>query len=171
MSAIDTGLLILRIVVGVLMVCHAFQKLNGWFSGDGFAKSAAIFDMIGFSPGRVTVALAVTCELVGGTFLVLGLLTPFAAAALIGTLVVAASVHWKNGIWGSKGGIELPALLAVIALSLTLIGPGRISVDNAIGLYPPTWLHWTLAAVGIAAGLGFVAAKPLLRRPTPSAAG
>lgn len=164
MTAIDTGLLILRIVVGLLMIGHAMQKLSGAFSGDGFAKTAAIFDMIGFKPGRVTVAIAIGVELGGGVLLILGLFTPLAAAALAGALVVAASVHWKNGLWGSKGGIELPALLAVVATGLALIGPGQFALDYATDLYPVAWLRWTAAIVGLVAGSAFVAAKPLLAR-------
>lgn len=164
MTAIDTGLLILRIVVGLLMIAHAMQKLTGAFSGDGFAKTAAIFDLIGFKPGRVTVAIAIGVELGGGALLIIGLFTPLAAAALAGTLVVAASVHWKNGLWGSKGGIELPAMLAIVATGLALIGPGRFALDYATDLYPAEWLRWTATVVGLAAGFAFVAAKPLLAR-------
>lgn len=172
MAAIDTGLLVLRIVVGLLMIGHAMQKLTGAFSGDGFAKTAAVFDMIGFKPGRITVAIAIGAELAGGALLILGLFTPLAAAALAGTLVVAASVHAKNGLWGSKGGIELPAVLAVAATSLALIGPGRIALDYATDLYPAQWLRWTAAIVGLAAGFAFLAAKPLLARmASPATAG
>lgn len=164
MAAIDTGLLVLRIVLGLLMIGHAMQKLTGAFGGDGFAKMAMLFDRLGFQPGRVTVTMAITAELGGGILLIGGLLTPVAAAALIGTLVVAASVHWKKGLWGAAGGYELPAVLAVIALVVALLGPGRVSLDQATDLYPSEWLRWTCSAAGLAAGAAFVAAKPLLVR-------
>lgn len=164
MAAVDLGLLLLRVVVGLLMIGHALQKATGAFGGDGFARTAAVFEMVGFAPGRVTVAVAIGTELVGGALLVIGLLTPLAAAALAGTLVVAASVHWKNGLWGSAGGIELPAVLAVIATTLALSGPGAISMDRAVSLHPAEWLRWSAALGGIVVAAAFLAVKPLLAR-------
>ncbi|WP_134322241.1 DoxX family membrane protein [Cumulibacter soli] len=171
MTAVDTGLFLLRLVVGVLLICHAMQKATGAFGGDGFASMAALFDRLGFRPGRMTVTIAIAAELGGGVLLVLGLFTPLAAAALAGTLIVAASVHWPNGVWGSKGGYELPGALAAAAVALALIGPGRFALDHAMDIYPAEWVRWSAAAVGIVAGLGFVAAKPLMMRLGSSEAG
>ena len=162
--SLDAALLLLRVVVGLLMIGHAMQKLTGAFSGDGFAKTAAIFEYIDFKPGRVHVAIAIAIEGICGVLLVLGLLSSFAAAALAGTLVVAASVHWKNGLWGSNGGIELPALLAVVAVGLALAGPGRFSVDHAIGSDAASWMRWIAAFAGPILGMVFIAAKPIMAR-------
>jgi putative oxidoreductase len=62
MATVDTALLILRIVLGLLMIGHAMQKLTGAFGGDGFAKMAAVLDTLGFKPGRLTVAMAIGAE-------------------------------------------------------------------------------------------------------------
>ncbi|WP_153504034.1 DoxX family protein [Cumulibacter manganitolerans] len=161
---LDTALLLLRVVLGLLMAGHAMQKLTGAFSGEGFDRTVAIFDRVGFRPARTNVAVAIALELVAGALLVLGLITPFAAAALAGTLVVAASVHWKNGLWGSKNGIELPALLAAVAACVALAGPGRFALDQLIGLDPAAWLRWAATIAGPVAGLAFIAAKPLMAR-------
>ena len=66
----------------------------------------------------------------GGLFLVIGFLTPLAAAAIIGVMFNAAvRVHLKNGIWNSNGGIELPFTYAAAALALAFTGPGPRSLD------------------------------------------
>ena len=47
----DTGLLILRIVVGLLFVGHGTQKLFGWFRGYGLKGTGGFFEQLGYRPG------------------------------------------------------------------------------------------------------------------------
>ena len=137
----DAALLAARLTVGVLMFGHGTQKLFGWFGGHGFKATAGAFAHMGFSPGDVFAALAGTTEVVGGALLALGLLTPLAAAAVIGVLTDAiAIVGWHHGLFG-QGGYEYPLLLAVVAAALAFGGPGRFSLDrgrrwSAGGLVP-----------------------------------
>jgi putative oxidoreductase len=78
----------------------------------------------------------------------LGLATPAAGAAAAGTMITAASVHKPGGFFAFAGGYEYPALLSVSTAALALTGPGRVSVDHAMGnrLNRP-WM----AAVGLVA--------------------
>ena len=106
----DIGLLILRIVFGALLIGHGGQKLFGWFGGHGLDGVAGFFHSLGFRPGRPMAAVAGGSEVLGGLLLGFGLLSPLAGAMIIGTMLVAASVHADKGLWGANGGYELPLL-------------------------------------------------------------
>jgi putative oxidoreductase len=103
------GLFLVRVVVGMLLIGHAAQKLFGWFGGHGLTGTGAFFDGIGYRPGR-RLALAGLAELTGGLLLALGLLTPLAAAIIVGTMIAAASTHMRNGLWVQNGGEVTPVV-------------------------------------------------------------
>jgi len=147
----DTGLLIVRIVFGVLLIGHGTQKLFGWFGGYGLEGTGGFFHSLGFRPGRAMAAVAGLSEAGGGLLLALGLLTPLAGAAIVGTLLVAASVHVEKGLWGTNGGYELALVYGVLAAAVAVSGPGSASLDRAFGLED----SWSvgLGLVAIAAGL------------------
>src|SRR3954466_13391036 len=96
----DLALLVLRLVVGGLFVGHGAQKLFGAFGGHGLAGTAGFFDQLGLSPGALHARAAGVAEFFGGALLMLGLFTPFAAAAIIATMVAAiVTVHAPKGVW------------------------------------------------------------------------
>jgi len=143
----DVGLLILRLVVGALFVGHGTQKLFGWFGGGGLQGTGQFYGSAGYRPGVPMAMLAGASEAGGGVLLVFGLLTPLGAAAIIGVMVNATfAVHWKNGLWNTNGGFELPLVMAASAAALAFTGPGRWSLDRAFG--------WRL--FGVPWGLGAV---------------
>lgn len=151
----DTGLLILRVVAGLLLAGHGAQKLFGAFGGHGLEGVGGWFHSMGFRPGRPMAVTAGMAELAGGLLLALGFLTPFAGAAVVGTMVVAASVHRTNGVWATAGGYELALLYGVVGLSLAVAGPGEASVDAWLDL-DDTWsagLGLALCALALVAGL------------------
>ena len=161
----DTGLLILRLLAGLLLGGHATQKLFGWYGGAGLARTGALFEQWGHRPGPAMAALAGLCELTGGTLLALGLLVPLAAAIVAGTMVVACVALAGNGVWAAKGGFELPFVYAVVAVALAFTGAGRWSLDHALGL-EPHGTGWGLAALGLApVSSGAALAR---RRPVPA---
>lgn len=130
------GLLVLRLLVGVPFSLHGFQKLFGWFGGGGLDSTADWFRTLGLGNGRGAALLAGTSEVSGGLGLALGLLTPFSAAAMIGTMATAAFVNnVEGGFWSARKGWELNGYLIVVATAIAIIGPGRVSVDYALGLH------------------------------------
>ena len=82
-----------------------------------------------------------------------GLLTPLAAAGMIGVMIVAIVVaHWKVGffIFKPNQGWEYCASIAVTAFVIAMVGPGRWSLDHAIGI---DWHGWTGALIAGVAGI------------------
>lgn len=127
----DTGVLLLRVVIASILSVHAVQKLFGWFSGPGLKNSVLIFEELGQRPGRPMVLVAGVAELAGAALLVLGLATPLGAAIVTGTMVVAGlSLTVKKGTpWNAMGGGEYPLVLALVAAGLAFTGPGAWSID------------------------------------------
>ena len=146
----DAGLLIARLVFGLLMAVHGSQKLFGWFKGPGLVGTAAFLEGLQFRPGRLFAVASGLAECGGGLLLALGLFHPVAAAAIISVMIVAvAAVHWRHGLLAPNG-VELPLLYLTAALSLALTGPGDYSIDAVIGLSR----SWTpqITAIILAAG-------------------
>ena len=156
----DTGLLLARVVFGSLMAAHGAQKLFGWFGGYGLAGTGGFFESIGFKPGRLFAAAAGFTELIGGALLALGLLGPLGPAMIVAVMVVAmATVHWQNGVFASKDGIELPLLYAVAAAGLALTGFGAYSLDAALRLSWPQPVIWAALALGVVGGFANLAIR------------
>ena len=146
----DLGLLALRVGLGGTLAAHGAQKLFGWFGGPGREGTAAGFQALGFPRHEQAVLAASACEIGGGALLAAGLATPAASAAVIGAMRTAADVHRPNGFFASSGGYELAAAYGVAAGTIAFAGPGRLSLDHALGgrLAKP-WM----AVAGIAAGI------------------
>lgn len=141
----ETGLLILRIVLGGTMAAHGAQKMFGWFEGPGLQGVSGWLASMGLRPAKAQATTVGLAELGGGILLLLGLLTPLAAAAVAGVMFVAiATVHWSNGFFNTEGGFEFNLLITASALALAFTGPGRISLDRALG--------WDLAGNGWGVG-------------------
>jgi putative oxidoreductase len=152
-SSLDIGLLILRVGVGVPFSLHGFQKLFGWFGGGGPRATAAWFASLGFGRGRAATLLAGTSEIVGGLGLALGLLTPLAAAAMVGAMTTAALVNnAESGFWSVDKGWELNGYLIVVATTVAVAGPGALSLDAALDLTGKLGLPLS-GAIGAAAVL------------------
>jgi len=154
----DLALFVLRIVVGLLFVGHGAQKLFGIWGGGGLEGTADMFDSIGLQPASLHARVAAVSEFGGGALLVLGLLTPVAAAALIAVMTAAVlSVHGPNGIWNTNKGYEYNLVLAAAVFALAGAGAGSWSLDSAFNL-ELSGAGWALAAlvVGLLGGIGAV---------------
>jgi putative oxidoreductase len=157
-NVMDEGILLLRLVLGALMAGHALQKLLGWFGGLGIDGTAALFERWGLRPGRLMVVAAGASELLGAVLIATGTLTALGVACVVGTMLVAASTSWPNGLWAVKGGYELPGVYGLLGLGIGLLGPGRYSVDFTTGLVN----YASHAVVLVAAAAGVVGALPLI---------
>jgi len=129
----DLGLLLLRLGTGGVLAAHGSQKLFGWFGGGGIEGAGAAMEAMGYSPGRQSATMAGLAEAGGGALLALGLATPAAGAAAAGAMVGAATVSRPNGFFAAAGGYEYAASLALTAAGLAITGPGRVSLDHALG--------------------------------------
>jgi putative oxidoreductase len=120
---------LLRVVVGVIMIAHGWQKLmdyGGWH---------AQVVQLGIPVPDVTAALGLAGELLGGAGLLLGCLTRIAAFGVFATMAVAIlSVHLRNGLLMQNNGFEFPLVLLCSALYFLAAGAGPISIDALIGL-------------------------------------
>ncbi|WP_425436349.1 DoxX family protein [Paenibacillus rigui] len=124
------GLLLVRLVVGLLFVGHGAQKLFGWFGGYGPKGTGGWMDSIGIKPGVFMAVLVGLMELVGGALFVVGLFTP-AAGVLIALTMVGAivKVHGGNGLWATANGYEYHLVLIAAAVGIALTGAGAYSLD------------------------------------------
>jgi putative oxidoreductase len=137
---VDLGLTVLRLVVGAVLMAHGLQKL-GYLGGSGPSGTAGMLGKLGFRPEPVWAAILVAVETGGGAITLLGLLGPMGPWLIVGDMVVAgAAVHWRNGFWNMKGGIEFPLTLGTAALTIALVGVGGWSADALLGLTVPAWI-------------------------------
>ncbi|MYT27529.1 DoxX family membrane protein [Streptomyces sp. SID8354] len=90
-SAPDWGLLLIRLTLGLLTAAHGSQKLFGLFGGNGLSATDKAFASLGYRPGKVFALIGSLSEFLGGLGLAAGLLTPLAAAALIGVMINAVA--------------------------------------------------------------------------------
>lgn len=162
MTAYDVGVLILRVVLGLTMAAHGYNK---FFGKGGLAGTAGWFDSMGMKPGMFHARIAATTEMAAGLGLAVGLLTPVPAAGFVALMFVAAwTVHKANGFFIVKDGYEYNLVLAASAVAIATIGAGKLSLDHLLfsgtGVYD--YLHgwWGLLialVLGLAGGIGQLA--------------
>ena len=164
----SSGLLLLRIVIGLTLFGHGAQKLFGWWGGPGQAGTRGWLGSMGFRmPG--VLALMVGLSEGSGLLLALGFLTPLASLLITSGMIVAiVSVHWSKGFWSGNGGYEFNLALIAGAVALAATGPGRYSIDHALGWDDNLSGHWWGAGVvlGAAAGAAFILTA-LRKTPPP----
>lgn len=169
LGTLSIGLLLARVVIGLVMAAHGAQKLLGWFGGYGLNKTGEFFVQLGFRPGRAFAAAASLTEITSGLLIALGFFGPIGPALMISVMIVAMiTVHWEHGLFAANNGIEVPLLYATAALGLALSGYGRFSLDAWLGIAD----RWTPAATWIVLGAGVIggfANVAIRRRPTTTA--
>ena len=139
MQQFDLGLLILRVVFGISFAYHGFNKV---FGGGKLPGTARWFASIGMKWPLWQARIAAATELGAGAMLAFGLLTPLAAAGLIGVMLVAiVTEHWKVGffIFKPNQGWEYCFSIAIAALVIAMVGAGDYSLDHAFDI------RWTAA--------------------------
>jgi putative oxidoreductase len=165
LQTLSIGLLLVRIVIGVIMAAHGAQKLLGWFGGYGLRGTGEFFVQLGFQPGPAFAAAASISEIASGLLVAFGFLGPIGPALMVSVMIVAAmTVHWEHGLFAANNGIELPLLYGVAAFGLALTGFGEYSLDALFG-FAGRWsasFTWIALVLGVAGGFLNLA---LRRRP------
>lgn len=133
--------MILRAGLGGLLAGHGAQKLFGSFNGPGLEGTSGFMEMLGLRPGRPWAILAGVSEFGGGVLTVLGLFNPLGPVSVIGSMAMAtATAHRGKPIWVTEGGAELPVTNIAASTALILSGPGKYSLDRALGIRLPVWI-------------------------------
>lgn len=158
-GTLDTGLLLIRLVLGAILLAHGLQKLTGWWGGPGLDGFRTVLEQAHFEQAKfLSYATAIT-EVAAGGLLILGLATPLAAAAAVAVLMNAWAfvqsltpgfqlLSTQNG-----GGVELETVLLIVAAGVLLAGPGRISLDGRRGwAVRPKWGSMAALLAGVLAG-------------------
>ena len=169
MNVYDVGLLILRLVLGLTLAAHGFNK---FFGGGRIPGTARWFESIGMKPGKFHATIAATTEVSAGLGLAAGLLTPIPAAGFVSLMLVAAwTVHRPNGFFIVKEGWEYNLVLAVSAVAVATLGAGRLSLDWLI--FGRNWLDgWQGLLLSVVLGLaGAIGQLLIFYRPPVKQAG
>lgn len=163
-TSVDTALLILRLALGPMLFAHGYQKL---FMGGRIDGTAGWFESMGMKPGKLNAWAAALTETGTGVLMTIGLLTPFAAAGMVGVMVVAWFTH-RGEFFVFKDGWEYNFVIAAVAIGIGTLGAGRLSVDELLGIRDGLagWPGLAISAgLGLAAGFGALVA---FYRPDPS---
>lgn len=146
--SISLGLLLVRLIVGVLISGHGAQKLFGWFGGPGLDKSIALMQSKGFRPAEFWALLGGLGEFGGGLLLALGFLWPLGPVAVFAAMLMAiVRFHLPGPVIGPKG-FEYPLLLLLLSVILGLVGPGQYTLDAALGIHLPTMILFWIGVIG-----------------------
>ena len=167
MDSMNLALLAFRCGLGAVMLAHG---INHIFGGGKIAGTARWFASLGMKPGILHAWVASITEVVGGALLVVGLLTPFGGAAIIGVMLVAiVTNHRGNGffIFRPGEGWEYVMTLAIAGLAIAVLGPGEWSLDEAFDIREDLFGATGLAIAAIAGGGGALGLLAGFWRPAP----
>jgi putative oxidoreductase len=148
----DTIMLLARLVVGPTIFWHGYNKM---FRGGKIPGTAGWFDSMGMKPnGKIHAYVAALTEMGTGVLMLLGLLTPLAAAGIVGLMVVAGWTTHRTAFLITKGGFEYVLVLGALAAMIGALGPGRWSLDHAFHLCKYLQPDWRGLAISLGLGLG-----------------
>lgn len=130
---LDTGLFVIRAMLGIVFLFHGGQKLFGLWEGSGLVDFAAYLEGLEIPAPAVAAVLAGAAELWGGLALITGAWMRFSILPLIATMVTAIVFVHPHTFAIQSNGMEYPLTLAVVLLGLLLTGPGRFQL---LALFP-----------------------------------
>ena len=158
-NAANLALLVLRLTAGGIFLAHGFNHI---FGGGKIAGTGRWFESLGMKPGWLHGWTASLTEIGAGALLVAGLLTPVAAAGVVGVMLVAwITNHRGNGffIFRPGEGWEYVMVLTAMGVVVGTIGPGQWSIDGHVSALQDLW-GWP--GFGISLGAGALGAAGLL---------
>jgi putative oxidoreductase len=153
----DVAVLAPRLVLALIMFRHGW---NHWRGGAGIAGTARWFGGLGLQPAIVHAWSSVVVELLASVSFLTGLLSPLACAATVSVMTVAGiAEHRKNGFFVFREGYEYVLFIGVVCLSLGILGPGKYSLDRALGIDDNLdgWTGLGIASLGIAGAVAMLA--------------
>ncbi|MBU1905958.1 MAG: DoxX family protein [Candidatus Omnitrophica bacterium] len=125
--------LVLRVSLGAMFAGHGLQKCFGLFGGPGIDGFTKMLSAMGFTPALFWAYLAAYVELIGGLFLIFGILVRTSSSLLLILIAVAAlKVHIPNGFFLSAGGFEYTLIIAAVCFALIISGAGKYSIYNKL---------------------------------------
>jgi putative oxidoreductase len=125
----DVALLVTRLLLGVVMFAHGYQKLVV----NGIGRTTAGFESMSIPVAIVSASFVTVVELVGGVLLMLGLMTRTVAGCMGFVMAGAAAfVHARYGVFVKDSGWELVGSIAGALLALAVAGPGRLSLAHVV---------------------------------------
>lgn len=128
----DLGLLLIRLIIGVVFLFHGSQKLFGMFDGPGMEGFIGMLEGMEVPYPEISGWLSACTEFVGGLLVFVGFLTRLAVIPMIFNMAVAIVMVHPDAFSVSEGGMEFALTLAVVLTGLLMTGPGRFSIDGAI---------------------------------------
>ncbi|CAL1517109.1 DoxX family protein [Chitinophaga sp. MM2321] len=127
-GAVNFSMLVLRLVSGGLLMLHGWPKLVNFA-----AKMNSFPDPLGVGH-KISLGMVVFAEFFCSIFIMLGLMTRLATIpVMICMCVVIFSIHGQDTAALNFGKIELPMLFLTSFIVLFFTGPGRFSIDGALG--------------------------------------
>lgn len=134
----DVGMLIVRVVLGLVIFPHGAQKLLGWFGGNGFAGTMNFFtSQLGLP--AVVALLVILAESFGAIALISGFLGRVGAFGILCVMLGAIfMIHLQNGFfmnwYGNQQGegYEYHLLAIGMALAVLIKGSGSLSIDRSM---------------------------------------
>lgn len=153
-DAVNFALLLARVWIAIVMLVHGWRHVKALQSGPGMANWLG---SLGLRNGPLQAQLLTWSEVAVGPVLALGLLTPFAYGAVASLMLVAfLTNHRDKGFFITARpteGWEYVITLAVLSIALGALGPGRWSLDRALGISFPFEADRALAVVAVV-GIG-----------------
>lgn len=125
----DWALLLARVLIGVVMFAHGYQKMVI----NGIGRTTEGFENLSIPLAIVSASFVTVVEFVGSVLLIAGALTPLMCSLMLVIMVGATVfVHGANGIFIANGGWELVGVIGAGLIALMAVGPGRYSVDHYV---------------------------------------
>ncbi len=128
-SSLDIALLLLRCTIGIILFIVGSGKVLGWFGGFGFDTTLKFYTQMGIA--HPFAYMSMITEFIGGLLLTIGFLTRPALIAIIINMLVATLISLPHGFLGPSGA-SYPFVFLIIAISIFLVGPMKLSIDSII---------------------------------------
>ena len=131
--SLDTGLLLIRLMMAAVFLFHGAQKLFGVFGGPGIQGFSDSLEGMGVPVPMLAAILSACAEFIGGLVLLLGNGTRLAALVLFINMMVAVALVHSKAFSLQHGGMEYALTLAIVNLALVFTGSGRFTVLEIFG--------------------------------------